>query len=122
MRFYHSTIKVKLDEILASEGLMPGKESPEEGAHIAELMFLGQYHKPSQNQVYLWKSFEKADACARFTSSKAKFEYDANQRKPIVIEVELNDCKNISPDPNSTGVMHYGLIPKNNFLMVYELF
>jgi hypothetical protein len=118
---YHSTIKAKLDEILKSGSMMPGMESPQDDAYIFEWMILGQYHHPSSQHIYLWRSFEEAADCAKFISQKSKNGYSVNEKAPIVVEINVIDDSKLSPDPHSKGVRYEGYIPKNFFLRTHQI-
>lgn len=116
MELYHSTIKAKLDEILKSHAIEPGKESPEDGAFIFEMMTLGQYANASQNHVYLWRNVSAAEECAKFISSRANFKYSHEERQPVVIKVGVSNVFRLGPDGASKGLKHLGPIPERQFL------
>ena len=118
--YYHSTIKIKLDEICISGKISPNKESPEDPGWQMEWIFLGQYRESSPFHIYLWKTLDKALDCAKFSSSKAKKEYTDEEKASIVIELNIKDIKNISPDPDSKGVRYLGSIPIDKFSKVYR--
>ena len=119
MQYYHSTLKIRLEEILKSDYIEPGKESPENPAYSAEWMFLGIFRESSPRNIYFWDDFEKAKECAEFISSHARREYSSEGKKPVVIEINIRDTSKISSDPHSSGFMHFGPVNVNKFTQIY---
>ncbi|HIH24881.1 TPA: hypothetical protein HA251_07650 [Candidatus Woesearchaeota archaeon] len=118
---HHSTILRHLEEILHDHAIVPGKTSPEDESHIFEWMTLGQYRSSSSEHVYFWTSFDQACRCARYSSAHARQEYTAEDRRPVVITVDVPDDELLSPDPDSKGYRYRGALPEGRFLTITQV-
>ena len=115
--YYHSTIKFKLDQILAVGAINPGSECIEmEPGVTEEAEMWGLYDNYSHDHVYAWTNKRSALECARSLSRNArKDRYSLEERVPVVIPIIVDKRRvSVDPDCGSSGVMILGEVDTFN--------
>ena len=110
-KYYHATIKEKLDKILKDKAIKPGQDSPLPMSKVMEYEFWGLYDHYSKEHVYAWQRLKDAKENAISLSQEAAGSLE--ERLPVVIPFFVDE-KRVSKDPDcKTGVMILG--PVKNF-------